>query len=108
MHDIAVAFVAPKGEVSEGEADRMVLVGAVVGNHVTLDISTASHGLAPRLQTEPIFAGMPTVRASVLDMDAFKGLLGGYILRGAMWTVFLWLDCVESLNLHLDSFLVFG
>ena len=67
-NDVAIAGIAPEGEVSEAEDDRMVSVGAAVCDHVTINVAAAAHGFAVWLEADPVLAGMLTVRACIIDM----------------------------------------
>jgi len=43
MLHIAVTSEAPVGEVSEGEAYRSIWIIHIIADHVSFDVSTASH-----------------------------------------------------------------
>ena len=96
MHDVAVAAVAPEGEVSEAEHDHVVRVSLAVRQHVAIDVATTPYDAGAGFQTEPVLSSMPTVKAGIIDMDALELLLWRDVLRCAMWAVALWLHCVQS------------
>ena len=50
VHNIAIADVAPEGEISEAKHDHMVWIVEVKWKHVTIDIATAPDDAAARLK----------------------------------------------------------
>ena len=97
--NVAVALIAPERKVSEAEADHMVgVLATVLVQHVRVDVATALDSAAFRLQADPILATVTAVRAWVVHVDAFEGLLGRYVLLCAVRTVTLRCHCVHSFN----------
>lgn len=99
VFDIAIAAIAPVREVSEREANEMILILCpVTVEHVGIDVAAALHSPALWLEADPILTRVLTVGASVVHMNALEGFLGGDVLRSAMRAVFLGHHCVEALN----------
>ena len=73
--DVAVARVAPEGEVGEREGDVVVEVLHPVIYHVAFHVSAAPHSAAARLEADPVLATVVAVWAQVIHCDTFE--LGG-------------------------------
>lgn len=103
-HDVAVARVAPEGEVSEREANVVLFVLYPVIHHVGVDIARATDSAAAWLETDPVLAAVATVGARIVHCDAFK--LGHWddVFGCAVRAVILRSDRVEALHILKGRF----
>lgn len=102
MYNVAVASVAPVGEVSKRKNDWMGVIWIVllVLEHVLIYIATAANSTAARLETDPVFALVFTFVARIKDRRSLKGFFRGDVLWSTMWTVLFRSDCVKALEIH--------